>query len=301
MNERFIASVLIVLVAIQISLAQCTANAGKDTTLCVGLYGLDSTIKLGGEPLVAMGTPPYSYKWSCMYQLTDKIQLPASTFLDDTTSGYPAIIASAANRRWISFFLEIRDKNNFICRDTVRIRFSSFGYLASNFNFSINRGDSINFLGTPFIGGGISPLMYTWLPDQGLADPHRLDTKASPRSTTSYKLSAIDSVGCTSDTFIYYQVFVDTVTAIIPDIQEVKGEVSPNPINNYSKIRWPGSIIKPDKITVYQQDGRTVFTDTLHGEYYAIGKKMTLSKPGAYIAILYRQRKMIARARLLKE
>ena len=39
-------------------LAQLTANAGHDTTICVG-----DTVILGGNPTATGGTPPYTYNW----------------------------------------------------------------------------------------------------------------------------------------------------------------------------------------------------------------------------------------------
>src|SRR5690606_37358664 len=77
----------------------------------------------------------------------------------------------------------------------------------------IIQGDSIQLNGS----GGVS---YTWTPNVNLSNPFIPNPYASPTTTTTYTLTAIDPSGCTG---------IDNVTiTVISDKGIIANMVSPN-------------------------------------------------------------------------
>ena len=220
------------------SFAQCIADAGHDTTICVGLYGLDSNIFIGGTPTALNGTPPYNYTWSCDYWIGGTtLHLTASDFLDDTTVANPKIIDYTSDSEYLIFYLTVTDSSGTICTDSINVRFSFFIYSLLGYYWYIEKGDSVQFYGIKSVGGGIPPLSFTWSPTIGLSDANDLSAWANPDSTTNYALIAIDSAGCKSAPSGLYSVFVYPV-----GIHEKKAEkyfnIFPNPASENAKINF---------------------------------------------------------------
>ncbi len=224
---------------------QFTVDLGNDTSICVGLYGITSdSVFIGTGLNITNGTPPYTYSWSCNYLFAGVIPLSAGNFLNDTTLSNPQFIDYIDTPDYLTFFLKVTDNLGNICTDSIIIRFSSFNYSLIEYQPNINQGDSFQFYGTPFIGNGIPPLSFLWTPPVGLDNSTSLSAWASPDTTTFYSLTATDSMGCVSDTNVYYKVFV-TPTGIY-DVNRNKNNllsIYPNPAKEKVTIKLEKSII----------------------------------------------------------
>lgn len=220
--------------------AQCTADAGEDKIICVGLFGVDTT-QIGGN-LAVGGTPPYTYTWQVNHSLTvggSTFSSSASDFLDDSTLAQPKIVSQAtAENESIAFVLTVSDFSGAVCRDTVNIRFSSFIYGLSYVSYSITQGDSVWLDHGSNISGGIPPYTYLWTPNHGLSDSLSLSFWAKPDSTVNYSLWLTDSAGCRAFDADYYRITVGYLGET--DLESGTGfNVYPNPAGDYLHIENP--------------------------------------------------------------
>lgn len=219
------------------SFSQCTANAGKDTIICLGLNGMD-TVYLGGTPSAQSGIPPYTYTWSCDYWMGGgTLHFTASDFLDDTSIANPRLVNSIGESDSLMFFLTVNDNAGNTCFDSVKIIFSSYVYGLTEYGLYIEEGDSVQFYGISSVGGGISPFSYTWFPGDGLSDIHDLSAWASPDSTTFYCLTVTDAVGCVSGCNPLYRVYVYPM-GIENSNDDNKLEVFPNPTSDFITVNF---------------------------------------------------------------
>ncbi len=206
--------------------AQCQADAGSDTVLCIGI-GLAS-YHLGGNQTASGGVAPYQFTWSCSYTI-GTITYTASDFLDDTTAANPQLIDHNANS--LTFFLSVTDSLGSTCMDTVKIRFCQYTYSLDDKQVSISQGDSAQLY--PGVANGCQPLQYQWSPNYNISDPSIPNPTVWPDTTTFYYLTVTDSAACQSvtDTF---KVYVNTLG--IAEEKERRIKVYPNPASSFIQV-----------------------------------------------------------------
>lgn len=190
--------------------SQIILDAGPDTTYCVNLYFSD-TLLLAKNVLIEKAIEPIHCSWECKVEVTNNLIFTARDFLDDTTKLNPRFIDYVHDPFWIKFKLNITDDLGNHASDSLNVRFSSFGYWATEYHINLKIGDSIQFFGLEFIRGGIPPLSYIWEPQIGLTDPSSLSTWCKPDSSTYYYLIAMDSIGCISAPNPSYYVIVNPI------------------------------------------------------------------------------------------
>lgn len=164
---------LLFVLSAYLGLAQLTANAGNDKTLCVN----GNTI-LGGSPAASGGTPPYVYKWT------------PSTFLNSTSIANPT--ASGVNAETV-YLLVVMDKDSNFVSDQVLIRVDQI----HTFNAGIDTG--FCFGQQPGIKIGASnnnntQHTFSWFPTAGLDDPSATNPIATPTVPTTYVLTVSDGI-----------------------------------------------------------------------------------------------------------
>ena len=172
---------------------QLQIDAGNDTIICVGVWGVDTT-EIGGNPTATGGIEPYVYSWSTNYRIGSN-SYGASDFLDDSTKSNPRIINDAPDN--LKFKLQVVDDSGTQAEDSIKIRFSRFGYLLMDCIAFINQGDTVSLFGN--MGLGIEPLSYFWSPNYNISDTSEASPKAWPDTTVNYYVYATDSIGCVSE------------------------------------------------------------------------------------------------------
>lgn len=229
------------------SFGQTILDAGPDTTFCKGLFNTD-TLTLGTSVKIQGAQGPVIYAWECEYILSPTLAFTASDFLDDTTKLTPYFIDYLTWPDWISFVLNVEDSIGNQATDSLKVRFSSFGYANGTIQLSINHGDSV-LLSDALIGGGIKPLSFKWIPEKWLTDPDTLITWCKPDSSISYSQIATDSIGCISERHHAYIITVEPVGIFL-------SEQIP------SKILQSGTMIKfinikdePIMLSIYSLNG----------------------------------------------
>lgn len=185
------------------SYGQLSVDVGKDTTYCAEV----GKMYLGDKLIIKNGVEPYSIKWECKVPKGLYSYFTASDLLSDTTVISPFFTYTPSNNQWIKFTIHITDGKNNYAEDSIRVRFSKFGYLTGYAGIEIKKGDSILFKYSS-VGGGIEPLEYHWQPKTGLSNPDSLETWCKPNSTTLYDITVIDSCGCVSYPNAVYYVMV---------------------------------------------------------------------------------------------
>ena len=256
----------------------CMAFAGRDTALCVGMYGLD-TFHLGDTPVVMQGVPPFAYQWSANYQGYVNI-FTASYFLDDTTKANPLLIQHADHP--VTFRLDVTDSLGNSCHDSVTIHFSQYGWTLDVKERYIMQGDSVQLYLSIF--GGIPPFTYQWSPTSGLADPTDPYTWASPDTTTYYHMVVTDSAGCTGG---------DDFWVIVGPTGTQDGFFIDENILMYPNPAWNEIMLEvksPEPSTVpceiMDLNGRTVFSGSLETNKAELILLNDLSQ-GIYIVKVY--------------
>ena len=170
--------------------------AGPDTTICFG-----KSIAIGGSPTANPPASVSSYAWSPVTALNDP-SLPNPLASPLSTTAYTVKVIDVYG-----------------CSKTDTMLLSVLPAPSLNFSFdSICIGDSIQLNAV----GGTS---YSWSPSTGLSAIHIANPKASPVSTTTYRV-IIASPYCSPDTG-YLTVKVNPLPMVIagPDTTLFRGEI----------------------------------------------------------------------------
>lgn len=188
--------------------SQCIADAGNDQHWCRD--NIKDTIILGGFPSAGNGTLPYTYTWSTdPIQLSSNLSFYASNFLDDTTKANPSLIDFWNSA--ITFFLEVKDSDNIICRDTVKITVSQFSISLVTYYYYINAGDSVR-LKIPNAGPSSSLMppidSILWRPHIGITDSNAARPWVQPNEDVVYYPIVWDSAGCRAEGPPFQYVYV---------------------------------------------------------------------------------------------
>ena len=250
-----------------ISLSQCIANAGSDTTLCVGMWGIDPTI-LGGSPAASGGTAPYTYTWEATIDIGFGI-LHASDFLDDTTVANPLLISS--HTAPITFYLTVTDEPGNSCADTVTIDFSVFTISTAYYEYWMVLGDSVPMFWDSPVTGNHPPLSYDWNPGQYLSDSTILTPWASPLADESYYLTITDSVGCSINAGPFYIVHVEHVGLEQQEKGNLKG-IFPNPVFSTSTLICEAGPTDKKVLLIFSSKGELVNEIEFFGQEVVISK-----------------------------
>ncbi|HET6557116.1 MAG TPA: T9SS type A sorting domain-containing protein [Prolixibacteraceae bacterium] len=240
---------------------QIIVEAGNDTTYCSGVYTTE--IPMGLKVKIQNGIEPYTYAWECKIPKGNYSFYTASDFLNDTTAISPSFTYPPANNQWVTFTLHVTDSENNSGKDSIRFRFSKFGYLLGYPGVEINKGDSI-LLSFSSIGGGIEPLKFHYQPETGLSNPDSLVTWAKPEVSTTYDIIATDSCGCVSEPNTAYYVMV-MISQELPDhymgkYSGILSNCSKNQLGQYDCVNTSNSSLRfvktsnKSKIEVFFED-----------------------------------------------
>lgn len=203
MNRFLIIVFLFSLSTISAQENKFTVNCGRDTTFCMGIYRCGTCYYIGSQVKLTNGVPPYQYTWDCKpRKVSSNLTFTASDYLSDTTVLNPYLIDFGVQNKPWRFYLKVRDGNDKVATDSLDIQCSTFLFSTYEINLTLYGGDSIQFHNDVFVGGGISPVKYYWIPGIGLDDSTKIDAWCKPQKTTSYRQYIIDSAGCKSEPYL---------------------------------------------------------------------------------------------------
>jgi hypothetical protein len=152
-------------------------QASPDVTICAG-----SIVQLSSA--VSGGTPPYAYKWTPAFGLSD------------------AAIASptASPSSSTQYTVTVTDALGCTSADQVVVTVHPPPAISIPRELTICRGQSKRIeLG---VSGGRRPYRYEWVPREGLSDATSASPFASPVQTTTYSVTVTDANGCKSTSMI---------------------------------------------------------------------------------------------------
>ncbi len=267
MTKKILITTILLLIQISFINAQCIADAGQDKVVCVGWYGVDTTM-IGGNPSAFGGTPPYTYTWEALHVINIgnfTWTFTASDFLNDTTISNPLLVQNINIEDPIEFFLTVTDSNDLICSDSVVISFSTFGFAPGYQSYNINQGDSVYLSGFQNLFGGIPPLEYLWRPNHGLTDSTSLSLYwTKPDYSIDYYLTITDSEGCVAVGGTCYEVIVTPVSVIDVEINNVKISLTPIPVEDKLRISIEPSNFDFLTFEIYNLRGQLQISETIH-------------------------------------
>jgi len=172
-----------------------TANAGRDTALCLGFGDL-----LGGNPTASGGTGSYQYSW------TPTIGLNANN--TSNPSAYPLTTTT--------YQVVVTDSNGCQAADAVTITIHQNPSANAGANMTITScvGDTAQLGGTPTASGGAGGYTYIWSPATGLSS----DSVSNPfvtgiSSSTVYELTVTDANGCSAVSSALVNIIRSTLSA----------------------------------------------------------------------------------------
>jgi gliding motility-associated-like protein len=153
-------------------MAQFTASAGNDKTVCPG-----AGVVIGGSPTAAGGLPPYTYLWQ------------PSTALSNTNTANPT--ATPASNQ--TYTVTVTDDTGAVKTDVVTIFINDIKYVTAGRDTSICV-DSYASIGSS--GNNYPGITYSWSPGLTLNDSTSGAPVSSPGSTSvTYTLTAT-TPGC---------------------------------------------------------------------------------------------------------
>ncbi|MBL7778270.1 MAG: tandem-95 repeat protein, partial [Chitinophagales bacterium] len=151
-------------------------NAGASKQICAG-----NTTQLGSIPLVAGGTPPYTYTW-------------VGGSLNDSTVANP--VAQPANTT--TYNVTVRDAKGCTASSSVTITVNPNPIANAGPDTTVCTGSIVNIGGSPTASSGTPGYSYSWSPTTGLSLPSVANPGASPVVVTTYSVTVTDSKGCAS-------------------------------------------------------------------------------------------------------
>jgi hypothetical protein len=185
-------------VAIVGSITDVCGNSVPSGTHAATLTPLDISISTNRDSVCtglpatltanASGVPPFQYSWS------------PSLGLSQTNTK----IVEALPSQVTDYVVRVTDKNDCIGYDTIRITPLEIQNLQVNNDTTICPSDSVQL--TAFAQGATG---YSWFPPTGLSDTNIANPMAKPTATTSYIVTAYNTVGCEVE---------DTVTVTVEDL-----------------------------------------------------------------------------------
>ena len=219
------------------------------------------------------------------------MKFSASTFLNDTAVANPVVSYEASflgNNNAVKFYLKVTDANQNVRFDSTVVRFSRFASLDLGGPRYLRLGDSLKL--SSGIGGGITPIRYSWTPNYNISDTSINGPIVWPRRSTTYSCRVVDSAGCNSGFNI------DWVISIISNTDDLKQNnqvsISPNPITDVSVISIKYAIGSDAVLNVSDISGRTVYSQKVTTQQIPIGK--FIKESGLYVYYLVEKGNIVA-------
>ncbi|MBN2543316.1 gliding motility-associated C-terminal domain-containing protein [bacterium] len=226
-----------------------------DLTLDIGVNayvcGYDS-VQL--DPVVAGGTPPYSYRWT-----------PANCVCDACCPNTYAFVPPGEIRNYVTFHLLVTDSLGCFLEDSLLVTFSLITADAGP-EVEICPHDTVQLGGNPVAVNGIPPYRYSWAND---IDPLWVSDEehplVSPDWTTVYFLETVDSIDC----YAYDTVVITNEFIPVGDFEAIAPTGNPSLQPGPITIEWeeaPGT--QPVVYTLYIDD--TIVAPLIDSTHYTI-------------------------------
>lgn len=255
--------------------SQFSVDVGKDTTYCYSICS-DKKLYLVKDVKIKNGMEPYTFAWECTVPVTSRLTFTASDFLNDTTQTVPYFVDHHLDQKWVKYILHVTDKNGDRAKDSLRVRFSSFGYSIDYQVIELAQGDSF-LIGAKGVTGGISPLKFLqWTPTNGLSNTTDASSWCKPVSSTDYFSVFIDSAGCSSCPQLNYEVHV-----LSTGNSENKLQSNCTPFQLKSRIHFCNPEKKKAIITIYSMNGEKLSNSSTYKDFFEIDH--LLNSKGIYI------------------
>lgn len=172
------------------------ANAGPDKYWCMDMAasGTD-TPRLGGAVVATGGTPPYTYRWEYYVGPT----VLTNQYLDSFEYARPRVMSSTlANTGEVkaTVVLTVQDNVGQQATDTVIVHFQKTRTVPGTISVSKGRFDTVS-ISAGQVQDQFPPYhSYKWSPGNTLVDSTAARPLSFTQQLTTYKVSYVDSVGC---------------------------------------------------------------------------------------------------------
>ncbi|MEZ5012919.1 MAG: T9SS type A sorting domain-containing protein [Chitinophagales bacterium] len=253
--------------------AQCIADAGNDTLICDQLWTGDTF--LGGSPTAIGGTEPYTYLWTCDYNI-GPIEYTASDLLDDISSPNPQLMELLGGD--MLFGLTVTDADGNVCTDSVTIHVCSFVNTEEVKQAWIATGDTTGIYTaatSPCV-----PLTYQWSPDYNISDTHAISPEVWPEITTMYTVTVTDQSECSLEDVFFVYVYPLEIT----ETEANTIQCYPNPAKGITTLSIPCPITPNMQLQIFDISGRMILQENITKDQTEINLRRYT--PGMYLYAL---------------
>jgi len=123
--------------------------------------------------------------------------------------------------------------------------------------------------GSPTAIGGTPPYSYTWTPNTNLSDPTIPNPQVFPDATTTYNLTIIDDISCSSSS----SVKITVSTSSISEGSDIGLKIYPNPNNGTFNLVLEGHGTESMILEILNNVGQIVYKEEierLNGNYKSL-------------------------------
>ncbi len=289
--------VLILALLSQKAQSQFSVDAGRNITVCADKFRKVDSIQL--IPLTSGSVGTIDFIWNFKFDIGLGNYVYGSNILDDTTNQNPRIVNASAlpNNTWLPIYLTITDSVGNKATDSLMIRFSRFSSLADFTDRTLAPNTYIQIY--PLSGLGIPPLKYKWFPNYNIDDTSFKEPFVHPGKTTTYICQVTDSIGCKSDWYDQWNIYVDSTLSIIEETNHINAQIFPNPITSHSILKFDNSTGDEYVIDVFDIQGKNTYHSTQIANTILLGD-LSFTKGCSIITIL-KKKQLLYKAKLIVE
>ncbi|MBA3649124.1 MAG: hypothetical protein H0W62_11340 [Chitinophagales bacterium] len=290
---------LLIILSIQISFqikssAQCIADAGADTIVCLDFNY--EPITIGGHPSASGGSGVYRYEWKTLTPYGFFQNITASEILDDTTESNPKII-NLVTSEYLHFILNVTDSKGHFCTDTVMVVIDGWLSDLGDDRVYIMEGDTVQL--SSGIGSSFPPFSYHWEPDYNLSNQNIETPFAWPDTSIAYTCVVTDSLGCAVEDQDHFEVFVTPIG--IHTITYLKQNIfiNPNLVSDQAILRFDNPNFLECQMIIVNDLGTIINQSKIWQNFFEIGKLPM--QPGIFFCFISQNRKPVSSIKFVKE
>lgn len=298
--KKLLLQCIFLVVISNIAHAQCNIDAGNDVYLCVDKFGnIQNDVQL--QPRVLSAYPIAKTHWSFNHIVAGFSTINGSDTLifsdqDSTITKIKKFVVPLNNYR-LSIYVDVTDSLGNNCKDSLHALLSHFSTIPDFTDRTIAPNVHVKIYS--LTGLGIQPLKYEWSPNYNIDDITIEQPTVYPSKSTTYICKVTDSLGCKSDWYDQWNIYVDSTLSIIEETNNINAQIFPNPITSHSILKFDNSTGEEYVIDVFDIQGKNTYHSIQIANTILLGD-ISFTKGCSIITIL-KKKQLLYKAKLIVE